>query len=364
MSKVKKKVTKKKSVVEELTIEDMDCVLETLRRMGKYEEEEIENLEVEVGDIGNALKSCRLKKMVSIGISVLRNGTIKGTEERIIVTMREMNNTGLGVLEFSLKGLGKTGENVKKAIKVNAEKYGVKVTVHAPYYINLLNDDVIIDKKGRETKVRMSDFSKEILMNCIRSAHQMGAKRVVFHVGFYGKYKYEKDLALQKVETELKEVMQRMEQEGIQDVILSPETTGKKSIFGSLDELIMIAKDLDLNKIEPAIDIAHIYARNNGKINYEEVIDKLKEASEEKRWYMHYTPVTISKKGELRHEGLSSMKPPDFNKLMQTIIDKKIKVEIINESPRNIEDAIRLKKRTERLIEDVAVQDGMRMILE
>ena len=56
------------------------------------------------------------------------------------------------------------------------------------------------------------------------------------------------------------------------NIKLAPETTGKHSAFGSLDETIKIAKE---TKCAICIDPAHLYARNNGNIDFKEVLDKL-----------------------------------------------------------------------------------------
>ena len=60
------------------------------------------------------------------------------------------------------------------------------------------------------------------------------------------------------------------------NAMLRPETTGKISQFGSVEELISLSEELN---ILPCIDFAHIYARSLGKINdynsFYKIMDKI-----------------------------------------------------------------------------------------
>lgn len=89
-----------------------------------------------------------------------------------------------------------------------------------------------------------------------------GARSIVFHPAYYQKDKPED--VFSKVLQKLQELTVRMADENI-DVVLRPETTGKPTQFGSLDETLNMCSQLD--KVLPCIDFAHLHARSNGKEN-------------------------------------------------------------------------------------------------
>lgn len=55
---------------------------------------------------------------------------------------------GLDIYEYSFGKGVLMGENTAKLIGAEAQKYGVEITAHAPYFINFANPD---DEKGEKT---------------------------------------------------------------------------------------------------------------------------------------------------------------------------------------------------------------------
>ena len=148
-------------------------------------------------------------------------------------------------------------------------------------------------------------------------------------------------------ESRIKELRQKLDNESI-DVWLRPETTGKGTQFGTLEELLKISHNLE--KVAPVIDFAHLHARSNGKQNSrEEFIEQLsmvekylgKEGLRE--MHIHLSGINYSEKGEKNHLILEES-DMNYKELLKVWKEFKIKGVVISESP-NIEgDALLMQK--------------------
>ena len=120
------------------------------------------------------------------------------------------------------------------------------------------------------------------------------------------------------------------------NIKLAPETTGKKSQFSGLDELLRLKKETNCSI---CIDFAHLYARNAGNIDYDHIFKKVKHI---KHLHCHFSGITYTEKGERSHKILDKQ---FFIPLAKAI--KKYKpasMTIINESPNQFGDAVKMKK--------------------
>ncbi len=212
------------------------------------------------------------------------------------------------------------------ALKIGkiAKDLGIKLSVHAPYYINLNSDD----------KTKLEASKKRIVTSCER-AHSLGATHVVFHPGFYGK---DRDRAYDTIAESIKEIKAEIKKNKWR-VKLSPETMGKVNVFGSIEEIKRLIKDTGCSC---CIDFAHIFARNQGKIDYNDVINKFKRL---KHLQCHFSGIEYSDKGERRHL-LTDEK--ELNKLVKAVLKSKINITLINESPNPIKDSLRTKELFEK----------------
>ena len=88
-------------------------------------------------------------------------------------------------------------------------------------------------------------------------------------MGFYTKYSPEE--AMEKCKKAIEELLEKCESDGIKNYTFAPETTGKKSQFGSLEELINICQSFD--NFAPTVDFAHMHARFlEGALNPKKII--------------------------------------------------------------------------------------------
>ena len=232
---------------------------------------------------------------------------------------RELN---LDAMELSFThGIKMLNPLAKQCGKLAKEKK-IKLSVHAPYYINLTSQE----------KEKITASKKRILMSCER-AHHLGAKYVVFHGAYYQKQSLEE--CYNKVAEEIKDLNTTIKKNKW-NVKLAPETTGKASQFGTVDELMKLKKETGCHL---CIDFAHLFARNLGKIDYNEVFKKLKSLN---HIHAHFSGINYGPKGERNHTPLNKT---FFNPLAKAIKKHKPKsMTIINESPNTYPDAVKMKK--------------------
>jgi deoxyribonuclease IV len=209
------------------------------------------------------------------------------------------------------------------AIKVKSlnKKLGLQLSIHAPYFVNLASKE---KEKVKASKIR-------ILKSC-EIGHYLGAKYIVFHAGFYqGR---DKEEVYQLIKEEIKDLMKTIKLKKW-NVMLAPETTGKASQFGDLDELIRLKKE---TKCHLCVDFAHLKARDIGIIDYDGVMKKIKSLG---HIHAHFAGIEWTDKGERRHK-LTETK--DIKELISYLKKYKIDITIINESPDPFGDSLKMKR--------------------
>ena len=200
-----------------------------------------------------------------------------------------------------------------------AKEKGITLSVHAPYYINLASDE----------KEKVVASKKRILDSCER-AHALGAKNVVFHAGFY--QKRTKAQTYRLIKKAILEIQRKITQNRWK-VQLCPEITGKPSQFGSLAELLKLMQDTGCGI---CVDFAHLYARQQGEIDYNRILKKLP-----KTFHAHFSGIAYGEKGERKHLNTT---PKFFEPLAEALIRRNANVTLINESPRPHKDAAMMKR--------------------
>ncbi|MBA7594712.1 endonuclease 4 [subsurface metagenome] len=239
-------------------------------------------------------------------------------------------------VEF-VRRVGMSNEMAKETGRV-AKKLSILLSVHCPYFVNLCSQE----------KEKL-DASKQRILDSVERAFHMGADVAVFHPGFYGDLIPE--AAFNAIEGACRDMLDRMRAKGIKKVRLGLETTGKVSQFGTLDEIIEICKKL--KGCAPVVDFAHIYARQAGRIDYNDVFEKLKPLKL-KHLHAHFTgmewaPAKAPWQGnERRHLELKVDKPP-FEPLAREVLKRKVNITLISESPILEKDSLEMKRTFERL---------------
>lgn len=241
--------------------------------------------------------------------------------------MPKLKESGLQAAEVEFTYGVKMSENEAEEIGALAKEYGISLSVHAPYYVNLDSEEI---KKIRASKSRILDACKK--------ANLLGARCVVFHAAFYGKHT--KEECYQMVKEAIIEMHKTIRHREWM-VVLAPEVTGKESQFGDLDELIRLHKDTGCFL---CIDFAHLKARYNGKIDYNEVFEKLKD-EKITELHCHFSGIEFTKKGERRHIPTTEN---NWREILSLFRKYGFSGTIINESPQTWKDSINGKKLWER----------------
>ncbi len=250
-----------------------------------------------------------------------------------LAAIQEISSLGLDCLEIEFVWGVKMGSELCQKINKKAKELNIALSVHAPYFVNL---------NSTEEGKRLS--SQERLLSSARMAEKCGAKSVVFHCGYYGKSSPEQ--TYETIKKGLKDVLSILRSERNR-VVLRPETMGKKSQFGSLEEILFLCRELD--GMLPCIDFSHLHARNGKANHYSEFLRILKKIEKKlgmsaiKKMHIHISGVAYSKKGEIKHLILNES---DFHydEWVQALKDFGARGMVICESPNLEQDALMLKE--------------------
>jgi deoxyribonuclease-4 len=175
----------------------------------------------------------------------------------------------------------------------------------------------------------------------------MHAQVIVFHPGFYGR-KTTKEAFTNCLEA-LRDVVERLRSLGIKNVRLGPETMGKRSQLGSLDEVLELCENVE--QTQPVIDWAHLHAREKGLFKTAEdfrrvieMIEKRLGTESVKSMHCHFTKVEFTDRGEKCHHTMDEAEyGPNFEMLAEVIAEFKLSPVIISESPVLDVDAIKMR---------------------
>ena len=240
---------------------------------------------------------------------------------------------GLGAMELEFVRSVNISKEKAPEVKKSAQENKIVLTCHAPYYINL--------NSLEKAKLKASIYR---ILNSARIANLCGAWSVCFHPGFY--QKSTKEEAYTRVKKAMNEISKTIKKEN-NKIWIRPETTGKESQFGNLDEILELSQEF--SNVMPCIDFAHFHARTNGKYNsykeFSEILEKVENKLGKKgleNMHIHITGIAYGEKGEKHHLNLeeSDLK---YKELIKALKDFKVKGVAISESP-NIEgDALLVK---------------------
>ena len=240
---------------------------------------------------------------------------------------------GLEAYEYQATYGVKISQQSAMELKKNSETEDVLVSMHAPYYINLSSN-----------KEDVVERSIKRLVQSAKASEWMGAYRTVFHPGFYTSFTSEE--AMKRCKEAINNIMEELEGFGVKEYCFAPETTGKRSQLGNLDEIIEICRSFD--HFEPTVDFAHIYARSRGKINnredYRQIFMKLENELGIKSLHSHFTHIEYTDSGERKHHILSDENyGPPVKPFIEEIIECGWDITVICESPLIDQDALVMK---------------------
>ena len=254
----------------------------------------------------------------------LRAG-VKGYEAGFQV-ISEMGLDGLE-LEF-VRGVrisDKSRDAVSSASKV--------ITAHAPFYVNL--------NAREEDKV---EASIQRIVETAQTANSLGGFSITFHAGFY--LGMDSEIVYKQISDGIAKITDILAKEK-NKIWIRPETTGKATQWGDLEEIIRLSKEYDT--VLPCVDFSHLHARYNGISNtYDEFAAIFEKIGRElgdvafNNFHAHIAGIDYGAKGEKKHLNLEES-DMNYKDLLRAFKDFGVKGAIVCESP-NIEDDAKLMK--------------------
>lgn len=248
---------------------------------------------------------------------------------------------GLNIIkEIDLDGLEvefvhgvRMNEANQTLLKSFAIENNLKVTCHGPYYINLNSNE--------EEKI---EASIQRILETARMGKNIGAYSITFHAAFYmGK---NPDDVYKTVYKSMEKICTELEEEN-NNIWIRPETTGKGTQWGTLEEIVKLSKEF--KNVLPCIDFAHIHARNNGTFNTYDEFSKMIEFTANElgndvldNMHMHLAGIEYGPKGEKNHLLLENS-DMNYKDLLKVFKEFNIKGVLVCESP-NIEEDTKLLK--------------------
>ena len=257
-----------------------------------------------------------------------------------------LRGMGLNAYEYAAgHGVGLKDEKAA-LIGEAAKEAGVAVSIHAPYYINLATPDP-------EKAERNLDY----FMKSAHAVTLMGGQRVVFHPGSPGKEP--RQTAFERTLESFLTIRRALDGAGYEQVILCPETMGRPSQLGTLEEIITLCQ-AEKHAL-PTIDFAHLHAAGGGGLTsraaFEQVLDALTAGLGEERmrhFHSHFSRIAYTAKGEKMHMTFADADyGPDFAHLAPVLRKRGLEPVIICESRgTQADDAAAMKQ----IYEEGAVQ--------
>ena len=232
---------------------------------------------------------------------------------------------GLNAFEYQCGRGVRLGLDKAAQMAAKGQQYGVRFSVHAPYYISM---------SSMEEEKRLG--SLRYLLESAAVVRALGGSRVIFHSGSCGKQS--REAALEKAVDTLQRAQAALDEAGFSDVILCPETMGKIGQLGTLDEVLALCR-VDA-RITPCIDFGHLNARTLGGIaakqDYAEILDRMGDALQDDRaqtFHAHFSRIEYSAGGEKRHWTLADTQfGPEPQPLLELLAERGLTPTIICES--------------------------------
>lgn len=165
-----------------------------------------------------------------------------------------LSELGLELYEYQCGRGVKISDERARLLKEESTKYNIELSLHAPYYISLSTQEE--DKKQNTIKY---------ILDSAIAAKKIGANKIVVHAGSL--LNLDREYAVDCACELLKRANDKLEEEGLFDIIICPETMGKINQLGDSKEIIKMCKQND--KFIPTIDFGHLNSRGLGCLKEE-----------------------------------------------------------------------------------------------
>lgn len=251
-----------------------------------------------------------------------------------------------------VKRLGLDGEEIQfgRGIFLKEDKFqdtkdkiqalGLQTTIHGPFYVNL-------NAKERPKYHASIGY----ITKAAKVGAAIGAKSVCFHPAY--RFDNTPTELIKTVREALTEIEDYIKTEGL-DIHVRPESGGKKSQFGTLEELIEVCQGFD--HIKPCVDFAHHMAVSGGELNNFEafcgMLEKYKDGlgvSALKEMHIHAGSVAFTEKGETHALMLDDPESQfKYKELIAALVEFQVEGWVTVETPDVERSALMFKKEYEQ----------------
>lgn len=246
---------------------------------------------------------------------------------------------GLDAYEYEGgNGISASYETLQK-IGQKASEYGIKMSVHSPYYISLSSVDA-------EKRIKSADY----ILKSAKALEALGGETIVIHAGSTAKL--DRKVALDYAMHSLEYAIKVLSENDLYGFKLGIETMGKVNQLGTIDEVLEMCR-VD-SCVVPVIDFGHMNAREQGSVfesadDYKALFEKISDtlgAEYAENLHCHFSKIEYTTGGEKRHLNFEdSFYGPDPFPLVRAIYELGISPTVICESAGTMaEDALMMKK--------------------
>lgn len=275
--------------------------------------------------------------MVEFGPS----GRCEFMEENSVDIMRAprfLSDLGLKAFEYPFTHGVNLSADKAKLIGDEFKKFGISLSVHAPYYVNFATPDEFQAEK-----------SYGYIITSIKLMKIMGADRLIFHPGSLTGQP--REVAVANTKRHLTELVSILKSQNLLDgIYLCPETMGKHGQIGTPQE---VADFCSIDEhLMPAIDFGHVNAFGLGSIkteaDYIQVFNEFKNklGARGGNVHIHFSRIKFGEKGELTHLNFDSPEDfgPDYISFVSALKTTGVDARVICESRgHQTKDAITMK---------------------
>ena len=249
-----------------------------------------------------------------------------------------LESIGLDAYEYQCGRGVKISDEAAQILGEKAREHNIMLSVHAPYFTNISS-----------VETEKIDNTIRYILQAANAAHNMGAKRLVVHMGAA------KDItrryAMEISKTTVQRALTELDSAGLGDVTLCMETMGKINQMGTIEEVMELCC-MD-ERLLPTVDFGHINARMQGGLKTEEDFDHIIKYMEKKigservnKFHAHFSKIEFTKAGEKKHLTFENTEyGPDFAPIARVLVKRRISPVIICESAgTQSQDALTMKK--------------------
>lgn len=250
------------------------------------------------------------------------------TQEGYVATIQMpkwLSEKGLRLFEYSFGRGVRISAQTAEAIGEEADKYGIEISVHAPYFINFAS-----------VEQEKADNSIGYLTSSLEALRHFHGSRCVFHPGAEGKQP--RNEAFARTKDNFARALQVISDNGYDDLIVCPETMGKQAQVGTVSEVIELCTLGD--NVYPCIDFGHVNSLWGGTLktadDFQRIIDQMFDGLGEvktKNMHVHFSKIMFGAKGEIKHLTFADeIYGPRFEPLCEVIVKNGLTPHILCES--------------------------------